>query len=338
GTGFNKKTIVFKIAGAALLTASALYLSSCVPTYPKEKLPEAIKDVCGIEYNMDVDVAMKGSTLGIYYPMEGLLDPGMGISSEAWDKISNLILIASRVVLSTDADIKFYCVVTQDLKLPEIQLVIIKYVEDVKRGMYRNISRNESFKRTLFSMNLTPQAEKEKSVDKVFNKLGLDAETRESVLNEFFRSPPTRLSDIGYWREHFYLKDIRMGEFLAAQIANRIKIDFRGDRKLSELYQYQSAEGAFSSEADKDFLLIRFKIFDQQVDDEETDLRKRKIEEIIRITNQVMYGYKFKDFAFIQMEDQIENMKLRVNSSDIWDFNKKKLSVEDIVQADGAYF
>jgi len=87
-------------------------LSGCdVATYPKEELPDTVKAVCKIEYGMDVDVTVKGSTMGIYYPMEGLLDVGMGISEAAWDKIGNLLLIASRVVLSTDADIKFYCVI-----------------------------------------------------------------------------------------------------------------------------------------------------------------------------------------------------------------------------------
>ena len=128
-------------------------LAGCVPSYPKAQLPDAVKERCHDEYGMEVDVTVKGSTMGIYYPMEGLLDVGMGISEEAWDKIGNLLLIASRVVLSTDADIKFYCVITQDVKLPELQVVIIKYVDDVKKGMYRNISRSEAFKRTLFSIN-----------------------------------------------------------------------------------------------------------------------------------------------------------------------------------------
>lgn len=321
-----------------ILLISLVCLSSCIPTYPKEKLPETIKEVCRIEYAMSVDVALAGSTLGIYYPMEGLLDAGMGISREAWDKVSNLILIASRVVLSTDADIKFYCVVTQDARLPEMQMVIIKHVEDIKRGMYRNISRSESFKRTLFSVNLTPQAQKERSIEKVFDKLGLDDDTRETVMNEFFRSPPTKMSDIGYWRDHFYLKDIFMEEFLAAQIANRIKIDFRGDERLAKLYKYKSVEGYFSTRNDKKFFLIRFKIFDEAKDTEKIDLRKKKIQEIVRIANEVVYGYKFEDFDFLEMEDQLANINLWAASNDIYAFHKEKLPVEDIVKTSESYF
>jgi len=154
---FRQNEVLSLILGIALVAAMVfLPLSGCMPTYPKEKLPETVKQVCKIEYGMNVDVMVIGQTMGIYYPMEGLMDISLGIKEEAWDKISNLILVASRVVLSTDADIKFYCVITQDAKLPELQVVIIKYVDDVKLGMYRGISRSESFKRTLFSINLTP--------------------------------------------------------------------------------------------------------------------------------------------------------------------------------------
>jgi len=328
----------WKITVAALLTAAVMCLPACVPTYPREKLPEAVKEVCRLEYDMNVDVSVVGDTIGIYYPMEGLLDAGLGISSEAWDGISNLILVASRVVLSTDADIKFYCVITQDARLPELQVVIIKYVGDVKRSMYRNISRNESFKRTLFSINLTPQAEKERSVEKVFTKLGVEGEAKQSVMEEFFRSPPTKLSDIGYWRDRFYLKNITMEEFLAAQIANRVKLDFRGEKHLDKIFDYKTSEGAFISAGGVRSFLLKFKIADQGESTELSNLRVKKIQEIMRIANEVVLGYKYRKFDFLAMEDQMENVRLKVIEADVYDFNKKRLSVEEIVHAPAGYF
>jgi hypothetical protein len=262
------------VAVACILAAGIfLMVPACVPTYPKEKLPEAVRQVCKGEYDMDVDVTVIGKTMGIYYPMKGLMDIGMGISEDAWDQISNLLLIASRVVLSTDADIEFYCVITQDTRLPELQVVIIKYVEDVKHGMYRNISRNESFKRTLFSINLTPQAKKERSIEQIFDKLEVEEQTRQKVLDDFFRSPPTRLSDIGYWRGHFYLKDVTMEEFLAAQIANRVKIDFRGDKKLAQMFNYTVAESSYVPSDDSKVFVLKFKIAEQKADEGLSNLR-----------------------------------------------------------------
>ncbi len=321
-----------------LITGIMLSLSACAPTYPKEELAGAVKSVCKMEYDMNVDVTVTGETMGLYYPMEGLLNVGMGISEKSWDTISNLLLIASRVVLSTDADIKFYCVITQDIRLPELQVVIIKYVDDVKRGMVRNISRSESFKRTLFSINLTPQATKERSIEEVFNKMGVEKKTRERVLNEFFRSPPTKLTDIGYWRGQFYLKNITMEEFLATQIANRVKLDFRAEKKLQELFDYKTAEGVFTSIDGLRSFLLKFKIADQTIGDEDGSLREKMLKEIIYIASKVVYGYKYTDFNFLILEDQLANVKLMVSEQDVYDFNRKKLSVKEIVDAPPGYF
>ena len=321
------------------IASCILLLHACAPTYPKEELPGAVKTVCKVEYDMDVDVTVVGDTIGIYYPMEGLLDAGMGISKDAWDKISNLILIASRVVLSTDAEIEFYCVVTQDVRLPELQVVIIKYVDDVKMGMYRNISRNESFKRTLFSINLTPQAKKERSIETVFDKIGVDEETRQKVMNEFFRSTPTKLTDIGYWKGQFYLKDITTQEFLAAQMANRIKIDFRSGGELEKLFIYKSAEGVFSSGAKDKFFFLTFKIADANTPEAAgINLREKKIEEILAIAHEVVYGYKFTDFDFLLMDDQLENAKLKVTGKDVYNYDRNKFPVEEMVKAPADYF
>jgi hypothetical protein len=307
----------------------------CVPTYPKEKLSEAVKEVCRIEYGMDVEATVKGATMGIYYPMEGLLDVGMGISEEAWDKIGNLLLIASRVVLSTDADIKFYCVITQDAKLPELQVVIIKYVNDVKRGMYRNISRGESFKRTLFSINLTPQAKKERSIEKIFEKMGVDEKTRQSVLDDFFRSPPTKLSDIGYWRGKFYIKEISIPEFLAAQIANRVKYAFKDNEDLSDLFTFQAVEGLFIPSSMS--FVLKYKIQDEAVTDNIQQLRLKKLKNIIEVAHQVFRGYKYKDYKLFVLIDLLENIQLTVAQKQLNKYDEKRTDIKDIVTAPAGF-
>ncbi len=333
--GISRKT--FSVLIIMALAATTLFSAvSCAPSYPKEILPEAVKTVCKDEYGMEVDVTLEGSTIGIYHSMQGLLDENMGINKEAWDNISSLILIASRVVLSTDADIKFYCVITQDTRMPELQVVIIKYVNDVKLGMYRNISRSESFKRTLFSINLTPQARKEKSVEYIFSKIGVEEGVKEKVLNEFFRSTPTRLSDIGYWRGQFYLKDVTMPEFLASQIANRIKIDFRSEKPFKEDYSYTSSEGIYSKGIDSKYFLINFKI--AELGEKIDELKKLKIQKLLEITSRVVSGYRFDEFNFVIMNDQAEDVRLRVERKDVYDYNPRKTPLNDIVQAPKGYF
>jgi hypothetical protein len=323
---------------AGLAAALAVSLAGCVPTYPKEKLPEEVKSVCKAEYDMDVEVTVVGNTMGIYYPMKGLLDAGLGISEEAWERISDLLLIASRVVLSTDADIHFYCVITQDAKLPELQVVIIKYVDDIKKGMFQHISRSESFKRTLFSINLTPQAEKERSIDEVFDRLGIEDETRQKVMNEFFKSPPVKLGDIGYWRGDFYMKEITIEEFLAEQISNRMKMDFRSEKDLSEVFRYVNGNGLFIPDGRAGYFFIQFKIQDQTSKSLPGRLREEKVGAILRIAQEVVSGYEFKNFGFLVLEDQMENAQMMVTRDDVLGLDKRKNSIKEIVNAPTGYF
>jgi len=243
-----------------------------------------------------------------------------------------------RVVLSTDADIQFYCVITQDERLPEMQMVIIKYVGDVKRGMYQDISRDESYKRTLFSVNLTPQAQKERSIQQVFDKLGVEDKTRETVMEEFFRSPPSKLSDIGYWKGNFYIKDVKLEEFLAAQMVNRIKIDFRKEKELEALFDYGASDSLFTFSAAGRVFVVKYKIFDHGTKEQEKELRIRKLQELLRIASETVYGYDFKDFDFVQFEDQLTNSAFWAKAEDVYDFNKKKLSVENVIRQGPNYF
>ncbi|GAF69780.1 unnamed protein product, partial [marine sediment metagenome] len=112
------------------LISIGLFVTGCGGvTYPKEKLRESIIKLCKDEYSLDIDVSVAGNTVAIYLPVMNLFDITLSLSESAQDKIQDSLLSASRILLSTDADIRFYCVIAQDARLPEIQLVIIKYVD-----------------------------------------------------------------------------------------------------------------------------------------------------------------------------------------------------------------
>jgi len=198
-----------------------------MPTYPKERFKESVIKLCKKEYKIDVKVETIGKTIAIYLPLQDLLDFNFAISKKASEQINDVILSVSRAALSTDANYDFYCIIAHDIKIPEIQIVIIKSVIDVKRFMLNDISRGEYSKRMLVDIRLNPQAQKERAVKEIFEKMTLDKKWQEDVMDDFFRSEPTGLGDIGYWNEKFYVKDISFSEFLAEEIANRIKMEFR---------------------------------------------------------------------------------------------------------------
>ncbi|GAG04833.1 unnamed protein product, partial [marine sediment metagenome] len=271
---------------------------------------------------LDIDVSVTGNTVAIYLPVMNLFDITLSLSESAQDKIQDSLLSASRVLLSTDADIRFYCVIAQDARLPEIQLVIIKYVDDVKRAFFRDISRGEYFKRTLIDINENPQAKKEKAITDVFGKMKLEKEWQDKVLDDFFRSPPSSLEGIGYWQGKFYIKSITLEEFLAEQMANRVKLRFREKEHLKK-YALKMITGKFIEEKNTKFFLISFNSESLLFVPEAAE-KKAMDEEIFtnvfEIIANVIYGYKFKDFDFAEAIEKNFNTKLVVSKEDKGEF------------------
>src|SRR3989338_10447160 len=228
-----------------------IVLAGCGPTYPKDRFKESIIRVCKDEYKLDVKVGAIGKTIAIYLPLPDLIDFTFSISKTASEKINDVILSVSRVALSTDASLDFYCIIAHDVRIPEIQIVIIKYVDDVKRFLLNDISRGEYSKRMLVDIRLSPQAQKERAIKDVFSKMKLDEKWEEQVMNEFFRAEPTGLVEMGYWEGRFYIKDVTLAEFLAEQTANRIKMEFKEDRFLSDNFLMKSAKGTYVSKEDE---------------------------------------------------------------------------------------
>jgi hypothetical protein len=93
-------------------------LSACdKPTYPAGKIEESVLKLCKDEYNLDnVKVKVVGSTLGVYIPVEGLVDSEMKLDQKAGEKIEDVALSIHRVTTSTDMPLKFYILTARDQK------------------------------------------------------------------------------------------------------------------------------------------------------------------------------------------------------------------------------
>lgn len=308
-------------------------LTACSPTYPKEKFKESIIRVCKKEYSLDVKVATVGKTIAIYVPLEDLIDFTFAITKSASEKINDVILSVSRVSLSTDAQYEYYCIIAHDVRIPEIQIVIIKSVDDVKRFLLNDISRGEYSKRMLVDIRFSPQAQKERAIKEVFDKMSLDRRWQEEVMNDFFRSEPVALGDIGYWGGRFYVKNISQPEFLAEQIANRIRMAFREDKLLADVFQIRSAKGAYIVRSKRKF--FRFEAAVEQKALKESDREKfanKLFEVVLKEAAAVLRGYHFEDFEYISVLDQGEGRSLEVSRDDLEAYRRKKIDLDGILK------
>lgn len=320
-------------AAGFFILALLLFSAGCGPTYPKEKLAESVIKICRDEYKADIKASVIGKTLAIYIPLPALFDITLAINEKAQDTIQGVILSASRVVLSTDAGIEFYCIIAQDIRIPEIQIMVIKYVDDVKRAFFSDVSRDEYFKRTLFDININPQSRKEQVINKIFEKYSMEESLKKKVIEEFFRSTPVQLEDFGYWEGRFYVKDITLPEFIAEQIAYRIKIRFRENKKLSDEYMVGPVDGAYAREKDRADFIVNYDIRPHEiltVMGRQYD-RKALIENIFMEVSDCVYGYKFRDFSLVKIFDKAGDFRFFISKDQIYEFKKGRMGINDIL-------
>ncbi len=327
----NSKFIFFLLAtGYWLLVAS---LSSCTPTYPKEKFAESIVRLCKQEYKLDVKAATAGKTVVIYVPLQELWDLTFSLTKRAGEEINDVILSVSRVALSTDAKYNFYVVIAHDIRIPEIQIIIVKYVDDVKRFMLNDISRGEFSKRMLIDKRISPQAKKEHAIKEVFEKMGLDKKWQDAVMNDFFRSQPAALGDIGYWNNRFYIKDISLPEYLAEQIASRVRMEFFEDKVISEVVVIKSTKGEYLSLANgKHYFQIETLAEPKTLSQAGTDEAVNAVfKESLAVAAQVLHGYRFEDYDYIEMVDETSGKTLKVAKDAVEKFRKKRMTFDNIL-------
>lgn len=307
-------------------------LSGCTPTYPKADIEGSILKLCKKEYKLDVKVATAGKTIAIYMPLPDLLDFNFNITESAGKKINDVIIAASRVALSTDAKFDFFCIMTNDIRIPEMQMVAVRYIDDVKRGFLGDVSRNEYFKRMVIDFRLNPQSQKERAIKEVFEKMGLENKWQDAVMNDFFRAEPNGLGEIGYWNGRFYIKDIELSEFLAAQIAGRIRYAFKENKELENAYLVKSAKAVYSKSAGVPYFrfeaLVERKLFGDIPD---TDVAKVVFAEVIKIAANVMHDYNFSNFDHIEILNQSDGRVLKVSRDGLEKFKSNKVKLEEIV-------
>ena len=307
------------------------FLAGCSPTYPKNRFKESIVRLCKKEYKLDVKVETIGRTIAIYVPLTDVIDFTFAITQTASEKINDVILSVSRVALSTDATFDFYCIIAHDIRIPEIQIVIIKSVDDVKRFLLNDISRGEYSKRMIVDIRLNPQSQKERAIKEVFSRMNLDEKWQDQVMNDFFRAEPTSLGDIGYWNDRFYIKDIALPEFLAEQIANRVRLDFKEEKALSEAFFMRSSRGSYAAAPKRRSFKFDIMAEDKTLGGLGKEDASAKIQETaLRIASQVLRNYKFEDYDYIDIVDEKSGETLNVLREKLELFRTKKITFSDI--------
>jgi len=162
-------------------------LSACnTPTYPKGRVEESVIKLCKEEYGLDVKVKIIGSTLGVFIPIKGLIDPDLKLNQKAGEKIEDVALSIHRVVTSTDMPLKFYTLVARDIDMPSGEFVLTGFIYDVIRVRLLDISRDEYFKRILRDFKFNPVVSGEQKIRTIFEALNKNSDEVQHIKYAFY--------------------------------------------------------------------------------------------------------------------------------------------------------
>lgn len=254
---------------AILLFFSSLTLFfSCISTYPEEKVIEALKKICHEEYNIDdIEVEVKGDTIGVYIPLQKLfstdfeavlasgkvsnLESLLQFSPEALDKVEDVLFSTSRVVLSSDKPFKFYVLKACDTELTGLTLILVGYIQDIKRVRFWDISREEYRKRVFHDLAINYPVLWQRPVQELFESMSRHEDTKQ-ILDKYFVKDSNFVSITPF----FY------SQFLESAFKGKETFKFLDLRSIrtpeDEIYVYAKARDDFepnSAHGDYSFMI-----------------------------------------------------------------------------------
>ncbi len=284
----------------------SLWVSGCGPTYPRDTLSDSLVQLCRKEYGVDVTVKRVGNTLGVHVPLEKLFDSTLQLSPEVvGNQLNSVVLSTSRVVLSTNDPPDFYVIVAQDTRIPGIELKLIRYVQDIRRLHYYDISRSEFDKRGLFELGLG---------------LGI------------FRDKKG---------EDFFLEEVRLEDFLARQMAHRIRSGVGEDERLRGKIELRSAAGEFMSYPSfraEQPLSGKF-MLSLEMEKRSTDLwgemkpedEERILTLVLEVVLKVLRGYQFEGYDTVEIKTSFLGQPLILDRKLLELYRKKKIRLGDLL-------
>ena len=282
-----------------LLPLTFLLFSGCVShyTYPADKVPQSIEKICKEEYKIDVTARVVGKTVGALMNVDELIDVKGQIPKEVHEKMGKVLQVVSRVSLSTDLGLDFCSIVIRDKKSPN-ELIITRSIDDTRRANAEALGVDESISRTLFDQGKY---------------------TKDALGN----SP-------------FILKEVRLENFLADQIVQRIRYTFSKDSAATKMKKNKEGEedsfnpafilvdGVFENfQGKKDY---RFSILSMKSEDP-----KETMLGVFKTVNEVLAGYKFTGFDQIEIQDYLNRQKLVLDRETLLNYQRHKIKDSDIL-------
>lgn len=193
------------LIGLTLLVAGC----SSGPTYHKEHLAQSLQALL-VDERLEAAVRFIDHTLAVQVASPDTLtqrEEQLGIGP-AFDETTRKVITAiQRVLLSTDAEVRFYVLLLSDPKVPGAYFTMVRHLDDVRRANALMLNTPEIFARTVFELN-------------------------------FLGPQPISI-------EQYVPRDIQMEEFLSWQLARRIQVSLTNELQQAGIATVGRCGGQF---------------------------------------------------------------------------------------------
>jgi hypothetical protein len=266
-------------------------ISSCsystTPTYLKENIDEAVKDICRNEYKLDVKTKLVGSTLWIYLPLENIV-----VKSDKPEKYVERFLIENN-----KTDLQKEVLKIEYLIRPIKEQEKYQDLNYDKKVMERINNIWQALRRVLFSMEeskrggpqffclVVADIKNGFQIKEVFYYLDIKKVSYGFISRDEYQHRTIQDTEVlpGIVGDkeglHLNYRDISLEEFIVAQIQHRIRLKF------------QRPEIGKNADIDK---------------------------EILKIIVYTIKTYEFKDFSSVELNNLFTNNKIVLNQAAIW--------------------
>ncbi|MBI4341494.1 MAG: hypothetical protein HY598_04345 [Candidatus Omnitrophica bacterium] len=138
---------------SAFAAIGLLWVAGCGshPSYPKARLKASLQDLFqeeGLNVSVrfiDHTIAVKVEHPGAIVAASNQVEPGPGFD----EAVRKSLTILHRVLLSTDADVRFYVLLLADPTVQGAYLTLVRYMDDIRRANANMLDTPEMFARTI---------------------------------------------------------------------------------------------------------------------------------------------------------------------------------------------
>jgi len=248
-----------------LILFPALY--GCKASYSVGSVKETISRICSQEYGVEVEVAEKGTTIGALIAMPNLLNNDLTISEKALKKIEHVMLTTSHVTLSSEFKYEFFVIDILDTT-NGVQVSFIHYIKDIRRLIMDDISRGDYFQRMLIDVDKFKGWEKGKQIPA------------------------------------YTPKEYKLPDFLAAQIAKRIKSQFNINLIIGRIFKMVGIEGQYIKNSNIFRLTIYISNLVNSLEEVASpEVRENFTKVLFRIVRKITKRYEFNMFEGLEIVD-----------------------------------